>query len=220
MRFFFAPVLIFASKFICTMRIGQLARQLGVSPTDISGFLAGQNIDTEGGANVRLSDDVVGKVIQHFAPEKPAEEIEQIIQQEDVVEEEAPTEPLEVIRVNKVELQGLKVLGKIDLPEPKKKTEPPVPPREPRKEQPKREQRAWKNPMEQKRQQEAREKERKRKEEADRLKEKRTNHYYNKVKSVPTKPVRKIEEQTVVEDLEVKDPPKTLIGKFWRWLRS
>lgn len=203
------------------MRIGQLARQLGISPSDITEFLTGQNIESEGGANARLSDDVLSKVVQHFAPEKPVEEIQEIIQQEEtVVEEEAPAEPTEVIRVAKVELQGLKVLGKIDLPEPRKKVEAPVPPREARKDQPKREQRQWNNPLEQKRQQEARDKEKKRKDDAERLKEKRTNHYYNKVKSVPTKPVRKVEEQTVVEDLGVKEPPKTLIGKFLRWLTS
>ncbi|HZY81064.1 MAG TPA: hypothetical protein VFE50_16185 [Cyclobacteriaceae bacterium] len=207
------------------MRIGQLARQLGISPSDISGFLATQNIDIEAGANARLTDDVLAKVLQNFAPEKKVEEIVQ--EEEPVVKEESPkldetlpVEPVEVIRVTKVELQGLKVVGKIDLPEPKKKEDAPLPAREPRKEQPRREQRAWKNPMEQKRVAEAREKEKKKQEDAERLKEKRTNHYYSKVKSVPTKPARKIEEQTVVEDLEVKEPPKTLVGRFLRWLTT
>jgi hypothetical protein len=206
------------------MRIGQLARQLGISPSDISGFLTMQNIETEGGANARLDDDVLAKVLQHFAPEKKVEEIIQEVEplKEEPLKPAEETAPVEVIRVTKVELQGLKVVGKIDLPEPKKKEEAPTPPRELReaRKEPRREQRSWKNPMEQKRQQEAREKEKKKREDAERLKEKRTNHYYSKVKSVPTKPVRKVEEQTVVEDLEVKEPPKTLVGKFLRWLTS
>lgn len=203
-----------------------MARQLGISPSDISGFLSTQNIETEAGANARLESDVVAKVLQHFAPEK---KVEEIIQEEEpakpVSDETSKGDedlPVEVIRVAKVELQGLKVVGKIDLPEPKKKEESPVPQRElrePRRE-PRREQRSWKNPMEQKRQQEARDREKKKQEDAERLKEKRTTHYYNKVKSVPTKPARRIEEQTVVEDLELKDPPKTLIGRFFRWLTS
>lgn len=100
----------------------------------------------------------------------------------------------------------------------------PAPDRPPRREFQKRndrrEQREWKNPMEQKRLQEKRDAELRKQEQAEQMKEKRTNHYYNKVKSVPTKAVRKVEEPTVVEDLEVKEPPKTAFGKFLRWLRT
>src|SRR5690349_19588087 len=136
------------------MRIGQLARQLGISPSDISGFLATQNIETETGANARLDEEVVAKVLQHFAPEKKVEEIVQEEEPAPVKEEPLKTDealPVEVIRVTKVELQGLKVVGKIDLPQPKKKEEAPVPPREQRepRREPRREQRSWKNPMEQ-----------------------------------------------------------------------
>jgi hypothetical protein len=259
------------------MRIGQLARRLGITPSDILGFLANNNnnsIEAESGTNSRLSEDSVIRVVKHFAPEKlseilqPAEEPapapeaapeeqpvaadEQPVAEEPVATEEAseasvPEAPVEVIRVAKVELQGLKVVGKIDLPQPRKKAEedhpkegqsneqqskeeppnaeqPPVPQRPPRREFQKRtdrrEQREWRNPMEQKRLQESREAERKKQEHAERMKEKRTNHYYNKVKSVPTKAVRKVEEQTVVEELDTKEPPKTIIGKFLRWLRT
>lgn len=241
------------------MRIGQLARRLGIPPTEILGFLSAQNIEADG-TNTRLSAEVVTKVINHFAPEKLSEifaspveepvaeapvvaEVEEEQPQEVPVAEEpqaesqlTPETPPEVIRVSKVELQGLKVLGKIELPEPKKKTETteptlsneeqpsqPTQPRLPRKEYPKRNDRRdreWKNPMEQKRQQEAREAERKKQEQAERQKEKRTNHYYSKVKSVPTKSARRFEEQTVVEDVETKEPPKGIFGKFLRWLRT
>jgi hypothetical protein len=235
------------------MRIGQLARRLGVPPSDILGFLATQNIETETGTNSRIGDDLVARVVGHFAPEKLSEilaapPVEEPIEQTPIVEvtetevteviEETPThaveetvgeadatpeEPVEVIRVSKVELQGLKVLGKIDLPEPKKKAEPAAdqqPKKEFEKRNDRRNQREWKNPLEVKRQQEARAKEKKKQEEADRLKEQRTNNYYKKVKSVPTKSARRIEEQTVVEDIEVKEAPKGLIGKFLRWLRT
>jgi len=233
------------------MRIGQLARRLGIPPSDILGFLGTQNIETESGANSRISDEVVATVVNHFAPQKlseileapsteepaaeqpvaePVEEtpvapvVEEPVAETPAEAEPAPEAPVEVIRVNKVELQGLKVLGKIDLPESKKKAEQAPIEQQPRKEFQKRndrrDQRDWKNPLEMKRQQEAREKEKKKQEQAERLKEQRTNNYYKKVKSVPTKAVRRIEEQTIVEDIEVKEPPKGIFGKFLRWLRT
>lgn len=234
------------------MRIGQLARRIGIPPSDILGFLGTQNIEGEAGANSRVSDELVARIVTHFAPEKlseilaapageePVVEVPPVAEATEVIEtieetaapaaeetldstEQTPETPPEVIRVSKVELQGLKVLGKIDLPEPKKKTEP-TEEQQQRKEFQKRtdrrEQRNWKNPLEVKRQQEARAKEEKRREEAERLKEQRTNNYYKKVKSVPTKAVRRVEEPTVVEDIEVKEPPKTIIGKFLKWLRT
>lgn len=211
------------------MRISQLARNLGISPSDILGFLGNQDLD----ANSRLDKETVEKVIGRFAPEKlelPIEENPVLSEPEETpapqVNETQPTEelPVEVIRVSKVELQGLKVLGKIDLPAPKKKAEttPPEQKQEqPRREfQKRREQNDWKNPLEAKRQQEARDAEKRKKEQAEKQKEKRTNHYYNKVKSVPTKAVRRFEEQTVVEEVETTEPPKGLIGRFLRWLRT
>jgi len=241
------------------MRIGQLARRLGISPSDILGFLGNQKIEADAGTNSRLGSDTVVKIITHFAPEKLSEilqtsteetVVEPVMQSTQVVVEEAPeiaieapvaeeqateTEetpvgPVEVIRVAKVELQGLKVLGKIDLPEPKKKEEQTdseqpeqqvnQPPRREFQRRNDRREREWRNPLEQKRQQEAREAEEKRRENAEKQKEKRANHYYSKVKSVPTKAVRRFEEQTVVEDIEVSESPKGLFGKFLRWLKS
>jgi hypothetical protein len=248
------------------MRIGQLARSLSIPTSDILGFLAARNAGTEADANTRLTDELVSAVIGHFAPEKllaraeklsvPAENVPAPVEvavdkpvEETPVPEvtETPQEsevsagPVEVIRVSKVELQGLKVLGKIELPDPKKKIEtPPVEGEEPKSEQTeeqqpaiqrpprkefqkrndRRESREWKNPLEQKREREAQEAERKKHEKAENRKEKRTNHYYSKVKSVPTKAARRIEEQTVVEELDMKEPPKTIVGKFLRWLRT
>ena len=202
-----------------------MARSLGISPSDILGFLGNQDID----ANSRLDQETVDKIVAHFAPDKlvlPIEEQEEEIPSPSVTQEqETPDAPVEVIRVSKVELQGLKVLGKIDLPAPKKKAETTAAEdqgeQQPRKEfQKRREQRDWKNPLEAKRQQEARDSERRKQEQAEKQKEKRTNHYYSKVKSVPTKAVRRFEEQTIVEEIETKEPPKGLIGRFLRWLRT
>lgn len=246
------------------MRIGQLARRLGVPPTEILSFLGTQNIDAEAGANARLSTENVAKVVHHFAPDKlseilavPAEEpvvekveVVEVVQEplvpvvaeqpapvEDSAAEPAPDAPVEVIRVAKVELQGLKVLGKIELPQKKKAESAETPgseeiqhtdsdQRPPKREYQKRNERndrrdrEWRNPLEAKRLQEAREAEKKRKEEAERLKEKRTNHYYNKVKSVPTKAVRRVQEEVVVEDIEAKEPPKGIFGRFLKWLKT
>jgi hypothetical protein len=203
------------------MRIGSLARRLGIPPSDILGFLAVNNIEAESGANSRLAEDTLLRVVKHFAPEKVSEifqapdEVVEVVQEqveeqvvqpvieepatvaeETPVEEEAPEVPLEVIRVSKVELQGLKVLGKIDLPQPKKKLEDTDPKpegeeqpvqqqqpaaRSPRKEFQKRSDRRdreWKNPLEQKRLQEARDAEQKKRDRAEQEKERRTNNYY------------------------------------------
>ncbi|HEX8060870.1 MAG TPA: translation initiation factor IF-2 N-terminal domain-containing protein [Cyclobacteriaceae bacterium] len=216
------------------MRISQLARSLGIPPSDIVEFLGNENVD----ANSRLEKEVVEKVMNHFAPGKTRafEEPEVEETPPPQVSEKQPEEetPLEVIRVSKVELQGLKVLGKIDLPAPKKKAEPtPEQQQEQQNNQPSRREnqrefqkrnnrrdRDWANPLEAKRQQEARDAEKRKRESAEKQKEKRTNHYYSKVKSVPTKAARRFEEQTVVEDVAAKEPPKGIFGRFLRWLRT
>jgi hypothetical protein len=107
------------------MRIGQLARRLGIPPSDILGFLGGENVEAEAGTNSRLSDELVTKVIGHFAPERlteivpqkateiapetPTETIESLPEEEAVIEElpeatsteESIPLPPEVIRVYK-----------------------------------------------------------------------------------------------------------------------
>ncbi len=243
------------------MRIGQLARRLGLTTTDLITFLSSQNLDAEANANSRLTDGQTQAIVLHFAPARldeilasPVAEVEPtieappptpvpepVVEQIDTVDvpteqepvstqlEEPKPEEVEVIRVSKVELQGLKVLGKIDLPESKKKLEPTgeettaeqrTSNYERSRESRRRESRPWKNPLEAQRRREAEEAERKKQEEIERQKEQRANHYYKKVKSVPTKSVRRVEEPLVVEDLTTKEPPKTVLGKVWRWLTS
>jgi hypothetical protein len=161
---------------------------------------------------------------------------------------ESPAELPEVIKAPKVELKGLTVLGKIDLPTPKPKENAPAatvtePSAEPLTEKPvespvgkqnrpqrgekpresQRQERPRKNPVALNREREAKEAEERRKAEAIKLKEKKTLYYQNRVKpSVPTKAVRLIDEPLVHADENTmkKDPPKTWIGKFLRWLTT
>jgi hypothetical protein len=241
-----------------------------MGPAEITEFLAAShNIQIENDSNARLTGDQLTLVLQQFGPEllpetpsllaeetvsveKDAMAEEQnvtySVPEEDRPAEDDATREIEVIKAPKVELAGLKVLGKIELPERKKK-EPPVEPsasgesavaddnkpvgeagRRRRQENNKRgdqsrkrgkDQRPSKNPVAQARERAAREEEEKRQEEARRKKEHRTQHYLKKVKSVPTKPARLVNEQ--VEQMsaaELEEAPKTWLGKFLKWLTT
>jgi hypothetical protein len=268
------------------MRVGQLARKLGISPTELINFLASVGIQTPEGSNTKLSAehlqvaiknfDATGKLETAWQDENKQDEItEEVTAAADLtasetiepvemassaesasvlesvpVAEEASTENSvgenknEVIKAPKVELAGLKVLGKIELPE-KKKKEPPVenitsdtestttpteqprqPHREPRTRNPRHQgsrndrEATRKNPIALKREQEAAEAERKRHEQAKLEKERRTQHYLSKVKSVPTKPARIIEEEVDELHADQSKTPSTWLGKFWKWFRS
>jgi Translation initiation factor IF-2, N-terminal region len=249
------------------MRLGQLARKLSISSAEIVEFLASQNISIEVGANARLDDSHVARIVEKFAPsqmeeilatpkahdeikaEEPAREPEPIapeppaeIAPASEPALEIPEEKIEVIKAPKIELSGLKVLGKIELPEPKKKevkedqaeatlTEgepaPVAPQPERRKPSPyKREsrenrpQRPRTNPIALQREREEEEAKKKRQEELKREKERKAQHYYNKVKpSTPTKKVKMINEQ--VEEMDaLEERPKSWWGRFMRWLTT
>jgi hypothetical protein len=244
------------------MRLGQLSRKLGLKPSDIQSFLTEKGQVAEAGPNTRLTTDQVVLAVRHFDPSQEAA----ILKEDsttDLVEESAPVEtvpeveqpsenieietvasapdtpsetPPEVIRAPKQELPGLKVVGKIELKDPKKKEVPePVAgeeeqsttasaPAQRRERQPKplrretTQQRTWKNPLEVQREREAHERQEKEKQEREREKERRTQQYLKKVKSAPTKPVRRQEESVV--ETETTPAPKTWLGKIARWLTS
>ena len=229
------------------MRLAQLARKLGLKPADVQVFLNGQDRDLELNANARLTEAQVVEVVRHFDPSREAEILQDRadqpgsspdaeLQPAESISTESPSVPVEapeqpavlpsepaaeelpdVIRAPKMELPGLKVVGKIELKEPKKKTEEPLaegdvtqgeeakpvaqprPERQPRRERPAPSQRPrqWSNPLEAQRQREAREREEKRARDLELKKEQRTQKYLKKVKSVPTKPVRRREEEVV-----------------------
>lgn len=248
------------------MRLSQLARKLALRPSEVVTFLSAYQITLEEGLNARLTDEQVEKVVRYFAPDRLSEikaepvkeEIKPEIKQEEAVltvEEEQPEvvvpiiesvavsqiaqaeeEKTDVIKVPKVELAGLKVLGKIELPEAKKKTteqpgetepstEPLRPKREDRRKQNDRPRqqppRSYKNPVTLEREQQEREAEEKRKEKAKREKDKKAEYYYSRVKAgAQPKPVRSIMEEHTEEVKERKPVPKGLWGRFMNWLNG
>jgi hypothetical protein len=250
------------------MRLGQLARKLALRPSQIVDYLATQQVFPEEGSNARLSNEVTELVILHFAPERLYELINTEEKGEDTLTHapveapvisnavvtqaevetstlpavEASNEKPEVIKAPKVELTGLKVLGKIELPEPKKKSAPnsesvnestsvtPIEKKtgrsERREKNPQQREkytpRPARNPVAVQREMKAREEEEKRKVKAEQDKEKRTQYYYNRVKTgQPTKAVKIVSEPTETYELkEVKPAPKTWLGKFLRWLNT
>ena len=246
------------------MRLGQLARKLSLRPAQIVEFLAQNNIQIEDNSNTRIEDNHTELVVNHFAPgtfqqvselvEEPEESkaveneqrvVEEVTAQGEISEQQVSTDA-EVIRVPKIELSGLKVLGKIELPELKKKevvvekteeeiTAPaeeipaPAPIPTPERKQrihhkkpvhQKRDRpREWKNPLEQQRERETREAEEKKRMAAEREKERRKSHYEEKRKVVPSvKRAKPVKEQPVQKKrVDTRPVPKTWFGKFLRW---
>jgi hypothetical protein len=251
------------------MRLGQLARKLSLRPSEITEFLAARNILIEEGSNTKIDDDHASLIIQHFAPdmqntvdpdvsaqEEPvAIPTNSILKETEILPEkqletempETSTEALEekpeVIKAPKVELSGLKVLGKIELPDPKKKSletaseenvgGEPAKVEEPAKKEvserkstsPRKEtrgQKSSKNPIAFEREREALEARKKREAEAERQKERRTQNYLKKVKTAqPTKATKIVTEETEqMSAAELEEPPKTWWGRLVRWLTT
>ena len=235
------------------MRLGQLARKLELRPAEIIEFLATKNILIEDDANAKVDDNFVTLVFQQFAPDREAENTPEVdvaavstpdepVAEVKVVDEnpsalgpasESEPERIEVIKAPKVELSGLKVLGKIDLPDNKKK-QGEAPQENSETEQPrefsrekkspgyKKTQRSPQNPIALQREREALAAQKKREEELQLKKEKRTQNYLKKVKAhQPTKAAKlHREEAEEMSAAELAEPPKTLWGKFVRWLTT
>jgi len=235
------------------MRLGQLARKLELRPAEIIEFLATKNIVIEDDANAKVDDNYVALVFRQFAPDMetantpeveaaPATTPEELIAEVNVEDETPPPlsppsesvpEQIEVIKAPKIELSGLKVLGKIDLPDPKKKqTEEPSENseteqprdfnREKKSQRYNKTPRPQKNPIALQREREALAEQKKREEELQLKKEKRTQNYLKKVKAhQPTKPAKlHREEAEEMSAAELAEPPKTLWGKFVKWLKT
>lgn len=235
------------------MRLGQLARKVEVRPLEIINFLANNKISIENSTNARLEADHVALVMQHFSPTSFSRDDVDTVETTNTVPDDINTTVSqiaapdslemandatfmgqnEVIKAPKIELSGLKVLGKIELPEIKKK-EPDKSLeksesdalKEQKAENPnqtiKRYQRPTKNPIALQREREALEAKKKREEETRQQKERRTQNYHRKVKAhQPTKAARVLREET--EELsaaELELPPKTWWGKFVKWLTT
>ena len=189
-------------------------------------------------------DEVVEEIAPDVAAEiVPVAEVEASEMQ--LTAEEKAIMEAEVIRVQKVELSGLKVLGKIELPEPKKKEIPteqtgegteaivsgdkPVVEknvkqrgnnRKPQQNRDRSHQRSWKNPVELQREREAKEAEAKKQRDIEREKEKRKQHYQEKMKTSNVQPKKvkvKSQQEGPNKPVDTRPVPKTWFGKFLRW---
>jgi hypothetical protein len=238
------------------MRLGQLARKLSVRPSQIVDLLAKEQQFFEDGSNAKLNDDLVKRIVLHFAPERLAElmlvqtqEIEELQPQpvtEEVIEKtESQPEPVieitteavnesEIIRAPKVELSGLKVLGKIELPASRKKEvakseneaigeeqRPRREHKEKRRQPVERTDKNWRNPIAQQREAEAREKEESRRKAIEQEKERKRLNYLNKIKTTqPVKAVRIYDEPEERVEVKPEKQPRTWFSKFLKWLNT
>ncbi|MEZ4947158.1 MAG: hypothetical protein R2804_16590 [Cyclobacteriaceae bacterium] len=248
------------------MRLAQLARKIGVKPSEIATFLANKNLPIEDSSNAKVADDQLEIVLLEYAPSmlpslevgepqemaeektEPTSVAERLDVPEDIglAETDEPSEIIieendettkEVIKPVLVELPGLKVVGKIDLPEPKKKeeeenlkdNEEKLPIKEtierPRRRNVSREneRRPRKNSVVLQREREAREALKRKQEEKEREKELRTQRYLKKVKNYtpPPQPIkRKKHEEEYEVYTEEPEKPKSLIGKILNWFVS
>ena len=298
------------------MRLGQLARHLETSTTEIVQFLRESGIEKNDHPNVKIEEEDEKNVIAHFRPDliPSEEEIINETQEEEAnvseVEESLPeqaiptieiaedgTEPtpilenedpelededkiqeplveesnamkqvvsitaaelnteedeapvlteFDVIKAPKVELPGLKVVGKIDLPEPKAaKEEDEISEDEPtesthsEEQQPEtkvirhhhknsrrrltdeeREARRLKNKRE-KEKRIARQEARRKQQEERKIKEQKAEHYKQKIsKPVPVSKPKKKKPSKAAQTADTRPKPKTVLGKFWRWLNT
>ncbi len=211
--------------------------------------------------------DDIASVDGELAPDVFEEKVEEVPEVESEQTEEAPTpapEPnedeviqtdkllemleagevppdldkIKLIKAPKKELAGLKVLGKVDLPEPKKKEKPEEKEtkenRRGRNQRPQlSEEEREKRRLEGKRKREAhqaREEKRQKEREQRELKRRKEAHYRQKLEkakaaTAATPQKRKAEESAIqTEELPVQEQPvmqpKTVLGKFWKWLNT
>lgn len=139
----------------------------------------------------------------------------------------------DLIKAPKVELKGLKVVGKIELPEPRKKedvevkqSEVPAGARDREKkgrdrERNQRNPRGAKNPVAMERERLAREAAEKKQRQLEEEKERRKLYYASKVKpSSPSKSVRIFDEPVSTLADESPEKPKGLLRRFIHWLTT
>lgn len=237
------------------MRLGQLSRKVGVSTTEIIRFLTAKNVAVNEDSNAKVEDEHANWVIEKYAPhllqqvtvalaEEKIEVTPSVIDPIETIEirQKATTDkpeafdeqPItEIITAPKIELSGLKVLGKIEIAEKKKKeidnteqaTEVTVDakPRVEKRQRPHREfqERPQKNPIALQREREEQEAQKTRKEKALREKEKKTYNYLSRVQpQTSVKKTRYLKEEITSEPIAEEEAPKTLWGKFKKWLRT
>ncbi len=165
------------------------------------------------------------------------EVVAEIGKEESITELGSTTETTEdeVIRAPKLKLEGLKVIGKIDLPEPKIVTavDSSETLGEEVKEKPIRKKlnnykgnrRPQKRTLEEKREREERIKKRKRKEQKEKQKQLKAAHYESRMRELELTSPKKDKYKIITDDQqniekEVAPAPKSLFGKFMRWLNT
>ncbi len=239
------------------MRLAQLARKIGRTQSDIVTFLATLEVTVLEESNARIEEEHTLLVTQHFAPEL-LNVIEEEIADEEVLTPIISIEPTQEINVNethlpmensfvethneqitegtielikapKIELQGLKVIGKIELPETKKKASEETKETKVQSVQnlsknrnSNTERKTYKNPVELQREREAKENDRKKKEQAAYEKELRTQRYLTKVRK-PSDIYKEPREKVYVANVKRTEPKKkvgstSLIARFFSWM--
>lgn len=128
----------------------------------------------------------------------------------------------EVIRAPKLELPGLRVVGKIDLPEPKKKEGPTDKEKlqDRSRERAQRDQGLNKNPITLQREKEERERLKRKREEEKKLKKLRKERYLKKVqerKALKESKPKPSAQAPGSQRGSTRPAPKTWLGRFFRW---
>ncbi len=238
------------------MRLAQLARKVGKSQLEVIKFLADNSVLVEDHSNAKVEDKDVAKVVNRFAPallapiQEPEKQTQSLAQEleatspkvinespnshqemEEIALDAATIEKqTEVIKAPKIALQGLKVIGKIDLPEIKKKVTDNEDKQErqlPKEFNNKPERRASsrqgqaKNPIALQREKEEQEKQKKKLEKIAYLKELKTQRYLSKVRR-PIDVYKEPKEKPLIKDFKpsTKKELKSnfFIARFFRWI--
>lgn len=98
------------------MKLGQLARKLSIQATDLIRFIQEElSVTIDPAPNAEIPAEILPEIYQHFESKKEnlSSSDEEILTEADLNIKDG------VITAPKVEVQGVKVVGKIDLPEPK-----------------------------------------------------------------------------------------------------
>ncbi|HET8860299.1 hypothetical protein [Marivirga sp.] len=139
-----------------------------------------------------------------------------------------------VIKAPKVELKGLNVVGKIELPEPKPKNESSKKKDEESKSKKSIQRPSSRKTIERRQQRELspteirkreKQKEARKREQAEKEKKQKREKFYKekilKPKQIEQKAKPKKKKSTPIEpEIEQRPKPKTVLGKFWRWLNT
>lgn len=231
------------------MRLAQLARKVGKNQSEVIKFLADNSVFVEDHSNAKVEDTDVAKVMNHFAPavlapiQEPERQSQALTQEPETtlpevinelalgdqeVEEVSPDaaaieKQTEVIKAPKIALQGLKVIGKIDLPEIKKKVTDNEDKQErqvPKEFNNKQERRTssrqgpTKNPIALQREKEEQEKQKKKLEKIAYLKELKTQRYLSKVRR-PIDVYKEPKEKPLIQEAKVSIRPKPKSDSFF-----